>query len=256
MNLYKRMSVILTMGIMGIGLISFSTAYGKTPDAAGDVPETTVAAESGENTGIRTSKSGSDNAYPEPTPIPSPTPTPGSNYLTLNSNTKIRKLIKDYLDAKLTCSKEAFEDIVTDTGYIDVDTLVIQTETVLSYDLLDCYTKRGYGPIDYVVYYTYNMNIATLTSPVLALDSLYVKVDDDGNYRVFLGRIDDDVQAYLESLNNDDDVKAVISRISESINAAMDEDETVMQYWQRMYQKLKDYFDSQNQDDAGSEEQE
>ena len=44
-------------------------------------------------------------------------------------------------------------DIVTDTSYIDADMLMLQTETVLSYELLDCYTKRGYGPVDYVVYY-------------------------------------------------------------------------------------------------------
>ncbi|MBP5332090.1 MAG: hypothetical protein J6Y89_09590 [Lachnospiraceae bacterium] len=240
MKLYKRLSVLLTMGIMGIGLISFSTV----PQKAAGSNDTTVA-KTIERADVGNTDNGSDTvpqpeatSTPTPSPTPEPTPTPAPNYLQKNSNSKITKLVSDYLTAKLSCTREAFEGIVTDTSYINVDTLMIQTETVLSYDLLDCYVKRGTSPVDYVVYYTYNMNIATLSSPVLAVDSLYVQVDENGDYRVFLGRLDDAVEAELDELNKDEDVQAVLRDVSEQISKAMDEDETLLQYWQRLYERL------------------
>ena len=231
----------MSMGIMGIGLISFSTVSraASLPPAAGT------------ETVVETPDSNIDRStavtekHDDPTPTPTLTPTPEPNYLLKNSDPKVKDLVNAYLAAKLSCTQEAFEGIVTDTSFINIETLMIQTETVLSYDLLDCYTKKGYSPIDYVVYYTYNMNIATLSSPVLAIDSLYVKVDDNGDYKVFLGRLDDDVENKLEILAQDEDVQDVLKETKDSISKAMDEDETLLQYWQRLYEKLGIKFDSE-----------
>ena len=249
MKLYKRLSVLLTMGIMGIGLISFSTVPQKAAGSNEITPDRSIelasAGEGKENDPVVTLPESTPTQAPSPTPEATPTPAP--NYLQKNSNSKIKKLVEDYLTAKLTCTREAFEGIVTDTSYINVDTLMIQTETVLSYDLLDCYVKRGFSPVDFVVYYTYNMNIATLSSPVLAVDSLYVQADENGDYKVFLGRLDDNVEAKLDDLNKDDDVQAVLREVSEEISRAMDEDETLLQYWQRLYERLGIQFGGDDQ---------
>ena len=245
MEIYKRIAVLMSMGIMAIGLISFSTASGAVSENTSKGADTTVVSDTG-NTDR--SNPGTSASIVSSTPTPIPTPTPVPNDLLINSDPKINELVKAYLAAKLSCTREAFEGIVTDTGYINVDRLMIQTETVLSYDLLNCYTKRGYSPIDYVVYYTYNMNITTLGSPVLAIDSLYVQVDENGEYKVFLGKLDDDVEAGLEALAQDADVQAVLSDVQESISKAMDEDETLLQYWQRLYENLGISFESNDRE--------
>ena len=256
MKLYKRLSVILSMGIMGIGLITFSTAPGRVQGTEGIVPEKSITTEEDDNRALELTLIPELTEEPDEEPTPTeiaeelPSPTPAPNYLKRNSNTKITELVNDYLQAKLTCTREAFEDIVTDASYVNIDMLAIQTETVLSYELLDCYTKRGYGPVDYVVYYTYNMNIATLTTPVLAMDSLYVTVDDNGNYRVFVGVIDNAVQEQLDALDEEADVQSVLTDINAKIQKAMDEDETLTQYWARMYEKLKVYFDNQKSEES------
>ena len=244
MKLYKRLSVILSMGIMGIGLISFSTVTGDQALGATDAGadnNTVIVRDLDENGGSKST----DIPTPTATPTQMPTPTPEPNYLMKNSNNKITNLVQNYLNAKLECTREAFEGIVTDTSYIDPEKLQIQTETVLSYELIDCYTKRGYGPVDYVVYYTYNMNIATLTSPAFAVDALYVQVDDNGDYKVFLGRLDDDIEADIDALSESEDVKAVVDDIMAQIDKAMDEDETLKQYWQRLYDSLREYIENE-----------
>ncbi|MCR5325024.1 MAG: hypothetical protein K6E85_17340 [Lachnospiraceae bacterium] len=241
MKLYKRLSVFLTMGIMGIGLISFSTVPGADIKSSANTSRAGIEEEAEKSTIIfDVSVSAQEEATPTPTstPTPEPTPTPAPNYLQKNSNTKISDLVKAYLNAKLTCDVNSFKDIVTDTSALKMDTMMKQTETVLSYDLRDCYTKRGYGSVSYVVYYVYYMNITTLSSPVLAFDSFMVNVDDNGTYRVFTGNIDNDVEEKLKELNNDADVQAVVSDVMAEINKEMDEDETVLQYWQRLYEQL------------------
>jgi len=255
MKLYKRLSVFLTMGIMCIGLISFSTAPGSVSAALGEDDAASVQNAGNDNTAAE---------VPTSTPTPTPgitlpaTPTPGPNYLQKDSNTNITELVKSYLAAKLTCTREAFEGIVTDTSYINIDLLMIQTETVLSYDLISCYTKRGYGPVDYVVYYKYTMDITTVESPALSIDALYVTVDDDGSYRVFLGKLDDDVEKKLAALNQDADVQAVVGEVMEEIAHDIDEDESLLQYWQRLYEQLgmefnmgKEQVSEDNSDQGG-----
>ena len=239
MNLYKRLSVILTMGIMGIGLVSFSTVPGA------EIKNNSVSTGTVVETGVERSSVSDDvtsepvaTATPTPTPTPEPTPTPAPNFLQKNSNTKISDLVKAYLAAKLTCDVDSFKDIVTDTSALRMDTMMKQTETVLSYDLRDCYTKRGYDPVNYVVYYVYYVNITTLSSPILAFDSFNVNVDENGVYRVFTGDIDDSAEEKLQLLNQDADVQAVISDVMSEINREMEEDETVLQYWQRLYESL------------------
>ena len=233
------MSVILTMGIMGIGLVSFSTVPGA------EIKNNSVSTGTVVETGVERSSVSDDvtsepvaTATPTPTPTPEPTPTPAPNFLQKNSNTKISDLVKAYLAAKLTCDVDSFKDIVTDTSALRMDTMMKQTETVLSYDLRDCYTKRGYDPVNYVVYYVYYVNITTLSSPILAFDSFNVNVDENGVYRVFTGDIDDSTEEKLQLLNQDADVQAVISDVMSEINREMEEDETVLQYWQRLYESL------------------
>lgn len=229
------------MGIMGIGLVSFSTVPGAEIKNNSDSTRTVI--ETGADSGsvqddISPEPVATATPTPSPTPEPTPTPTPAPNFLQKNSNTKISDLVKAYLAAKLTCDVDSFKDIVTDTSALRMDTMMKQTETVLSYDLRDCYTKRGYDPVNYVVYYVYYVNITTLSSPILAFDSFNVNVDENGVYRVFTGDIDDSVEEKLQLLNQDADVQAVISDVMGEINREMEEDETVLQYWQRLYESL------------------
>ncbi|MBO4415523.1 MAG: hypothetical protein J5824_06020 [Lachnospiraceae bacterium] len=240
MKLYKRLSVILTMGIMGIGLVSFSTVPKAELKSSAEDSNVSIEADAdiSRNAANDISSEPEATATPTSTPTPEATPTPAPNYLQKNSNTKITDLVKAYLAAKLTCDVNSFTDIVTDTGALQMDTMMKQTETVLSYDLRDCYTKRGYDPIDYVVYYVYYMNITTLSSPVLAFDSFFVNVDENGVYRVFTGDIDDGIEDKLKLLNQDADVQSVLGEVEAEISREIEEDETVLQYWQRLYDSL------------------
>lgn len=232
MKFYKRLSLLLTSGIMGIGLISYSFLPG-TQAGADNIPTQVPTAST-------VTAAPTPTEVPKATPTPAPTPTPVPNDLESNVDKAIVKLVSDYLDAKLTCSKDAFKDIVTDVSYIDEEALQTHLGTVLSFDGLTCYTKRGAGIIDYVVYYTYYSNIATVATPAISIDRVLVTTDAAGNYRIFQGSLDDDIQAELNAHDFDHDVVALNEATLAELEKEMTSDEDLYAYMVRMINEIVD----------------
>ena len=223
MKFHRRVSLLLTMGIMAIGLISFKFSPAEATAAnksAVDIPDTVATP--------------TPTAVPTPTPVPSPTPVP--NTLTkLDGNTEIDKLIAAYLEAKLSCDMEQFEGIVSDTAYIDEAYLQQRFATIKSFSDITCYSKKGAGNIDYVVYYTYYSEIATITSPAISIDRAFVYKDDDGVLKIYIGTVDDDVEEALNAINYDEDVQQLINDAYAQMEAEAAEDENLLAYWLRAF---------------------
>lgn len=222
MRIYKRLAMLLSMGIMGIGLITFQ--FDPTP-AALDEPNISKQASDMAVTSIPT---------PTPSPTPEPTPTPVPNNLEQITDGEIYDLVVNYCKAKLKCSREAFEGIVTDASYISEDELQFRYATVLDFDDFKCYSKRGSGIIDYIVYCTYRMDIATVETKGIAIDRVFI-TKQDGSPKVFFGYLDDSTQAELEKLYTDDDIQVLLGETAEELQAEMESDPDFQAYMMRLY---------------------
>lgn len=230
MRIYKRVSLWLSMGIMAIGLITF---YISAPAEANS--PSTSASDKTPGTSATASVSASPTPSPSPSPTPEPTPTPIPNDLEKNAYPAINELIERYLNAKLECSVEAFEDIVSDTTYLNLEDIQRQTESITAYSDINCYTKRGTGNIDYTAYFTYNMNMVTISTPIFGFSRLYITHAEDGTYRIFLGELDPEVQTYLDELEKDDDFVAIQDESFAIFMNQVSSDEDLAAFWSRYY---------------------
>ena len=242
MKLYKRISLLLSMGIMGIGLITFrfspvaeAKVFIQSSDTYGDT----------ENTYDGTAEAGTAQDLTSaptsvPTPTTAPTPTPEPNLLTKVTSGEIYDLIVAYLNAKLTCNAEAFADIVTDINFIDEADLLHRTEMICGYSDIVCYTKRGAGIIDYIVYYTYTMDITTIDSQAVSIEEMYITTDADGRYRIFLGYLDKETKDALLALDEDEDVVTLVSEVYDTMSAEIEADEDLLAFWIRLYENAED----------------
>lgn len=247
MKLYKRLSVLLSMGIMGIGLTTFSIQgpqvyAGTQADDKEELPVVyddlrglgQVAEIRGQSTGASQSDaqasvqdSGVSVLQPAPTPVP--------NRLTLISDdSDVYRLIRKYLDAKLMGTQKAFTGIVTDPSLIDTEYMAKRTEAVTGYDSLVCYTKHGYGSIDYVVFYTYEMDIVTIDTPLQSIDMVYVQYNEYGDPQVFVGELDDITSQALMGLIDDNDVNTLVDEAYSRMEEAMESDEGLRAFWERL----------------------
>lgn len=214
MKIYKRVSIILSFGIMFIGLTTFYiTGSMGFVNAGAKEPEVT----------------------PTPTPVitATPIPTPEPNLLLEEAYPEVHDLIKRYYDAKLECNKESFRDLVTDISFLDLDEIQAKTSAVTAYTDITCYTKEGFDNIDLVVYVKHYMDIVTIDTPILSLDELYIQYDDTGDPLIFMGNIDSSTQEKLIKLRQDEDVARLINDTQAEINAAIAADEDILAFWKR-----------------------
>ncbi len=241
MKLHKRVSLLLSMGIMAIGLITFkfSPAIAQNTDS-GQVDVTV------ENTPTPT-------PTPTSTPTPTPTPTPIPNDLKkLDENSDIHQLIVKYLEAKLTCDREQFNEIVSNPEYIDEEALQQKYETVLDFSDITCYAKRGIGVIDYIVYYTYYYDIATISTKAISIDRAFIYHDEENNYRIYIGEVDSATEEYVKLINYDDDVQKLINESYAVMAEEIQQDENLLNYLMRAYPELD--FGVTGQDSSESTE--
>lgn len=229
MKLYKRLIVLLTSGIMGIGLITLNiqpaTPVGAVVDESKDNNSKTDI-----NASVTPDKSAE---VVTPTATPEPTPTPEPNFLERDAYPAVNKLVSDYLNAQLECDPEVFKTLVTDMSYVDLDKMLKKTEYITGFSDITCYTKKGTGPIKYVVYYTYNMTLATIDTPAFCINQVNISLVD-GIPKIFFGEISDEDYNYIISLQNDDDVQELITSAYETMSQAAAADENLAAFWHKI----------------------
>ena len=137
------------------------------------------------------------------------------------------------IDAKTTCDIDTLKTLVTDPIYISAETITAQSEYVKGYSDIKCYTKRGGGEIDLVVYCTFNTTITTIETPIASLESFYITYKDD-KPMIFSGIFSEETQALLTRLDNDDDVIALKESISEEIDKALQSDPALKDFWNKL----------------------
>lgn len=259
MKIHNRVIYILTFGIMWIGLVTLQAppnAYGSdlnkystvdtsdveytasVPEAVsvekGAVAFTAKALDEGGETGT-IKETATPTPEPSPTPEPTPTPIPIPNDLVCEGNPEIHTLVQNYLNAKLTCDRNSFTGLVTNINMLNLNAIQHQVSMVEGFHNITIYTKRGYGVIDYVVYYTYLMDIVTIDTPVLAIDELFVTHDDNDNFVVFVGNLEDETLKEVTALSEDQDVSDLINRTYAEIGKATAADDDLLAFWQRLY---------------------
>ncbi len=243
MKLHKRVSLLLSMGIMAIGLITFKFSPAIAQNTGSEPIDVTV-----ENTPTPT-------PTPTSTPTPSPTPTPIPNDLKkLDESSDIHQLIVKYLEAKLTCDREQFNEIVSNPEYIDEAALQQKYETVLNFSDITCYSKRGIGIIDYIVYYTYHYNMATSSTKAITIDRASIDHDEENNYRIYIGEVDSATEEYVKLINYDDDVQKLINESYAIMAEEIQQDENLLNYLMRAYPEL-DFGISGEDNTEGTEDE-
>lgn len=235
---YKQIILYISIGIMGIGLTVFSMQKPSTSDDGSIISLT----------GGSNNESGSDapkasdsttptqSATPTITATPSPTlsPTPTPNPLEKDAYPEVNTLVEAYYTAKLECNIDDFADLVTDVSLIDIEYMQKQYELVKSFQNFSCYTKNGIGDIAYVVYVSYDSEIATITTLVPSLDRISLAYNKDGELRVYMEEPSAEIEAYYEELLEDKEVKALSAKVQEQFDAALASDEDLQALYDRL----------------------
>lgn len=256
---YKKIIILITMCTMCIGLvtISLSVPGGQQKKQIVSDSEISVKNEKEEdlkqnsNNNSKTvedKKETSDNIK-ENKSTKEPASAEEENGLKANENEKINELIKNYLDASLTCDKDALGKVVIDVENVDMSELEAKKKLVEEYQNVECYTLDGEEAGEYLVYVYSELKFADVDTAAPGLMRLYVKTDEDGEVKIQIGSQTQEIKEWIAKADESEEVKKIINTVNYKLEEAISKDSALRDF----YSKLNggsDEVDNAGQDTA------
>lgn len=148
-----------------------------------------------------------------------------SDELQVNAYENVNALVSQYFTALQTGDIESYKKICNDLSAEDQVRITKKSEFIESYQNIVCYSKKG--PIDnsYIVFAYYEIKFKDVASVAPGLKSLYICTDDSGALYINDAELDAEVEAYINQLAAEDDVKQLIETVNAKYNEVVSADQ-------------------------------
>lgn len=215
---YKKIVLAVTMSTMCIGFVTISLTSPKVNKKTVNATQDT----------IDVNKNAEDEKY----------------NLECDAYPEINELVEKYLAATITGNMDALEDTVSDIDNISEDMIKNKTQIIESHQNIQCYTVKVPNQEAFIAYVYSEMKLVGIDTPAPGLTRLYICMTESGSYRIYLNRIDEKVQEFIENSGNSTQVQALIDKVNKLFENAVNSDEKLKAF----YQQIEDT--SQNAEEA------
>lgn len=131
---------------------------------------------------------------------------------------EVTNLVNTYYTALQNRDPDLMRTAVTSLAQDDAYRIADAGAT--TYTDISVYTKNGPAADSYIVYAYYKYQKSGTYVAMPGLSQLYVRKTDDGSYKIDTAAYDADMQAYVDSVNNTDDVKALTAQVQTEYESA------------------------------------
>lgn len=211
---YKKVVLAVTMSTMCIGFVTISLTSPKanhTKTESETIAATTGSAIVAESTAESENYNLECDAYPE-----------------------INEVIEKYLAATVTGDMETLESVVSDIDNVSEDMVKNKTQIIETQQNIQCYTVKVPNQDGYIVYVYSEMKLVGIDTAAPALTRLYVCMSSDGAYRVYISRLDEEIQEFMEKSQNSPQVQALIDKVNQAFEEAINRDEKLKAFYQQI----------------------
>ena len=147
-----------------------------------------------------------------------------TNPMEKNKYPKVNALIQNYYDALGARDVDAIRDVVDELDPTE-ESKITNARYIEGYENLEVYTKEGLNEGEDVVYAQYDYVCTGIDTPVPALSQIYVKEDSEGELKIYShAEEDEEVQSYMDSLLEENDVKELIEQVEDAYKKAQESD--------------------------------
>ena len=179
------------------------------------------------------------------------------NDLEENTHSSIERLVSKYLDCIVTGDVDALSAIVDELSEADKEEVKKLDKAYESYSDLKCYTKKGPDEGSYIVFVCCDMKIAGVETPAPYISCLYVSAkDESGNRYIRYNNVEEDqeLQAYVQELEQDPEVKALYDDVNTRYQEALNSDPTLAEFVQNATGKANENTETAEQEASVTEE--
>ncbi len=249
---YKKMIITASCSVMLFGMIIFSTKKPLGTSAADDLivvtKDNTTVVSNGSVKVIDNGNLGVDTPYGQNT-VSSGAVTDNTNsakgvsILMKNAYPKVNKLVEEYLKARLAVDKDKISQLVDNTYYAGIEELPQMMKNFEDIKLVDCYTIDGPENDAMMVYARTEIKIKGIDTVASSVDGFYIRPDANGDLKIVLSPLNDEVQKIIDADVKRDDVSALLSDVNTKFAHEIKSDK-----------KLADFFAKLQNRQAGSKE--
>lgn len=219
---YKKLIVMFTIAIMFIGLGTFSLIAPSIDFSSGK--------ENGSNSG----SSGVNGSVDNNSSINDTVKNTVANMSDSEIKAAISTLVETYLDAKQRVDITKLAECVSDPDRIDNKRLVAEAEYIEEYKNVECTIKKGPDNGTYRVYAYYDVKVYDIDTLVPSLTALYIKSDNDNNFKIYLGTIDGDAQEAISKLDNSEEIKQIVDSVQKKLEEIVSSNEEVRDFYEML----------------------
>ena len=248
---YKKIILLTTMSMMGIGMLTLSVTKDRKGPENGDnnaslqtILETEISPENNTQEDLMSpaekALSEAAEAVASATPIPTPTEIPVYPVEQTGTYPEIDQLFETYYDAKNNRDIETLKSILSNPANVETEEeLQAKTEYIEDYHNITTYTKKGYKDGTYIVYVYHEIKFTSIHTSAPGLAKFYVVTGEDNRLRIFSGELDSTEKAYYDSRDEDEDVVALIEMTEEKSDQAKAKDEDLASFWKSIDEMSK-----------------
>lgn len=229
---YKKLVVLFSLGIMLIGLGTFSMLSPNFRFSFG---------------------SSKDNNLSEAATFGAIKPIDGKSKADIQS--EIEDLITGYFLAKQQVDMDAIGQCVSDVSYIDEKKLLADSEYIEEYKNIQCMILDGAKEGAYRVYVYYEVKIYDIDTLVPALNVLYVTMDEDKQFRIYFGTLDSEEQKCLNELDQSEEVKDLVATVQNRFENVVSSDSKVREFYEMLESVEEDSSETEENENIDQEGQ-
>ena len=250
---YKKMIITASCSVMLLGMIVFSTKNPVDTNAADNlivvtkdnttvVSNGSVKAIDAENPDVNTPDA-QETVSSGGIAAENPDNAKGISILMKNAYPEVNKLVEEYLEARLAVDKDKIGKLVDNVYYAGIEELPQIMKNFETIKLVDCYSIDGPENNAMMVYARTETKIKGIDTAASSLDGFYVRRDANGDYKIILSPLTDEVQKIIDADIKREDVSALLSDVNTKFAHEIKNDK-----------KLADFFTKLQNRQAGSEE--
>lgn len=179
------------------------------------------------------------------------------NELEENSHSSIERLVSKYLDCIVNGDVDALESIVDELSDADKEEVKKLDKAYESYSDLKCYTKKGPDEDSYIVFVCCDMKIAGVETLAPYISCLYIgPKDESGNRYIRYNNVEEDqtLQAYVQELEQDPEVKALYDDVNARYQEALNSDPTLAEFVQNATGKANENTETAEEEAPAADE--
>lgn len=248
---YKRIVILTTMFTMGISLLTFSFNNDKDIIKSkenieenqeqdlvkkGHIDNSIVVAANNiinDDFAYKVNHNEEVKVTPTPEPSPEPTPTPLPVYeLEKDAIPEINELITQYFVAKINCDVDKIKELLSDSSNaIAADMLQKETEHIEDFRNIKVYTKPGMLDGSYIAYVYHEVKFTSIKTLAPGLSKFYIVIDENNQFKIFSGELEDEILQYNIERNDDEDVAKLIKKTKKNAKEAKKNDQDLAEFW-------------------------